>query len=831
MRRAVSKITGNRILFTRFISTSSPFKEEINKELLESIKQRIERNRRILQKHSSSHLKARELNASLSNLRQSMASVQKKQKAAHEPPANSIVNIPSQVSIEVLGNGTGLLRACFILRTPLKTYMFNCPENACRFLWQLRIRSSSVVDLFITSANWDNIAGISSILLSKEANAMSTRLHGAMNIKHFLECIRPFQDSDYGNCKYPSQVEERPYTMGNYEDAGLKVSYIPLSPPLDMGKKEKESNANDVDIAFLIEMKEAARRIDAAKLMELKVPKGPLIGKLKSGEAVTLPDGRTIQPDQVFSNHTVEGEKPILLVAECSSEAHVRALLDSTAIQPFLNGKRKLDYMVHLSADSVLNTLTYKELMGKLKSTNTTHLLINGGNPVIPAVESVYKHTRLLRSISPSLFPALHPLDWSGIITQNEELARKDGQFIRVAPMQRYWMRRGNSMNEEPLINNLLAAEPEVSDKAKELIAEYQNIEAGISKDCEFPKITFFGTSSAVPSKYRNVTGYLVEGSEESALLVDVGEGTYGQMRAVFGEEGCKRLLVSLHCVLVTHAHQDHMNGLYTIVARRKEAFKSLGIPYRPLVLVCNRNVLKPLKTYSICFEDIESLLDIVDISRHPLTPPASPNGPPGKRPRLPSPHLPPSRDILSDLPISFNKDLWKLEELKAVQVHHTRMANGFVMKVAGKRIVFSGDTKPCDLLVEEGQGADVLVHESTFEDGHEADAMRKRHSTMGQAVDVGKRMNAKNVILTHFSARYPKVPVLPEYLDELNIGVAMDMLRVRFDHLPLVSKLLPVYREVFVSELFELTIKKEQRVLKDKESSEGAKKGQKRAH
>ncbi|EFO93115.1 hypothetical protein GCK72_014580 [Caenorhabditis remanei] len=826
MRRAVSRIVENRTLLTRFFSSTSPLFN--NEDLIESIRERIARNRRILQKHSSSHLKAREVNASISNLRQSMASVQKKQKAAHEPPANSIVNIPSQVSIEVLGNGTGLLRACFILRTPLKTYMFNCPENACRFLWQLRIRSSSVVDLFITSANWDNIAGISSILLSKESNAMSTRLHGAMNIKHFLECIRPFQDSDYGNCKYPSQVEERPYTMESYEDAGMKVTYIPLSPPLGLKNKEKNSKVNNVDVAFLIEMKEAARRIDAVKLMELKVPKGPLIGKLKSGEAVTLPDGRTIQPDQVFSSHKVEGEKPILLVAECTTEEHVESLLNSSSMQPFFNNEKRLDYMVHLSKEELINTPSYKTLMNKLSDGDTTHLLINEANPVIPAVESVYKHTRLLRSISPSLFPALHPIDWSGIISQNEELSQKENEFIRVAPLQRYWMRKGNSLNEEPIINNLLASEPELTEKAKQLVTDFQKLEASIEKNCEFPKITFFGTSSAVPSKYRNVTGYLVEASNESALLLDVGEGTYGQMKAVFGEEGCKKLLVNLHCVLVTHAHQDHMNGLYTIVARRKEAFESLRIPYRPLVLVCNRNVLKPLKTYSICFENIENLLEIVDISRHPLTPPGSPNGPPGKRPRLPSPHLPPSRDILDDMPKSFDKNVWKLEELKAVQVHHTRMANGFVMRVAGKRIVFSGDTKPCDLLVAEGQDADVLVHESTFEDGHEEDALRKRHSTMGQAVDVGKRMNAKNIILTHFSARYPKVPVLPQYLDTENIGVAMDMLRVRFDHLPLVSKLLPIYREVFVAELFELTIKKEQRILKDKESSE--KKQQKRS-
>ncbi|PIO59172.1 hypothetical protein TELCIR_19373, partial [Teladorsagia circumcincta] len=79
---------------------------------------------------------------------------------------------------------------------------------------------------------WDNIAGISSILLSKETNCLPTRLHGAMNVKHFLECIRPFQDSDYGSTKYPSQVEERPYTLESYEDAALRVTYLPLSAPL-----------------------------------------------------------------------------------------------------------------------------------------------------------------------------------------------------------------------------------------------------------------------------------------------------------------------------------------------------------------------------------------------------------------------------------------------------------------------------------------------------------------------------------------------------------------------------------------------------------------------
>lgn len=149
-------------------------------------------------------------------------------------------------------------------------------------------------------------------------------------------------------------------------------------------------------------------------------------------------------------------------------------------------------------------------------------------------------------------------------------------------------------------------------------------------------------------------------------------------------------------------------------------------------------------------------------------------------------------------------------------------MANGFIFGVNGKRVVFSGDTKPCDLLVEEGQDADLLVHEATFEDGHEADALKKKHSTMGQAVEIGRKMKARHVILTHFSARYPKVPELPAYLEKSgNVGVAMDNLSVRFDQLDLVPKLIPIFREVYQEELFEIELRKESRNLKQKEERE----------
>ncbi|CAD6190742.1 unnamed protein product [Caenorhabditis auriculariae] len=802
-----------RRIFTQKALKAEDHVEEFYKEL----NKRIKLQESILRKHSSSHLKAREAK-----------SFSQKQKISFEPPPNSICNIPSQVSIEILGNGTGLMRPCVVLRTPLKTYVFNCPEQSCRFFQQLRVKPANVMDIFVTSSTWDNIAGISSVLLSKESSALPTRIHGATNIKNFLECIRPFQDSDYGSCNYPSQVDEYPYTMEGYEDAGFRVKYIPLSPPYSASTGRESpgdgtrKKACEIDVAFLFNMKEPPRRIDGRRLMEMKIPKGPLIGKLKNGEEVVLDDGRTIRPEDVYVPlEDQTAEKTSLLVLECTTEAHAQSLLENSLLKPYFDKSKILNYIVHLSRENVLQSEVYRKIFASLP--NTEHIIVNESTPQVPCVESVYKHTKLLNHIAPSLFLKLHPVDWTGLVTQNNELERRDGKVVRVAPLQRFWMRHGNITNEEPIMADLRDVDFGFDSETKALIEEFHKTEAQIDPTAEYPKISFLGTSSAVPSKYRNVTGYLVEANENSALLVDVGEGTYGQLRVLFGDEQCEKLLTKLNIVLITHAHQDHMNGLYTIIERRLEAFQKLGIPYRPLVLVCNRNVMKPLKTYSIYFIELESLIEVVDISRHPLTPPLSPpiGVPPKKRKMLPSPHLPPTRDILPEMPEIFDAKSWGIHEIKAVQVHHTRMANGFVLGVGGKRVVFSGDTKPCDLLAIEGTNADVLVHEATFEDGHEADALRKKHSTMGQAIYVARKMKAKHVILTHFSARYPKVPVLPGYLDEIGIGVAMDMLRVRFDHLAIIPKLLPIYRKVFEEELFELTMKKEQRNLRLKDEAE----------
>jgi len=83
-----------------------------------------------------------------------------------------------------------------------------------------------------------------------------------------------------------------------------------------------------------------------------------------------------------------------------------------------------------------------------------------------------------------------------------------------------------------------------------------------------------------------------------------------------------------------------------------------------------------------------------------------------------------------------------------------------------------------------------------------EAEAVLKRHSTVGEALDVGRRMRAKAVILTHFSQRYPKIPPLKESESKgeetsINFPIifAFDFMKICRRNINFASKLTPAIR------------------------------------
>lgn len=91
-------------------------------------------------------------------------------------------------------------------------------------------------------------------MLAKETPDHITHLHGPSNLKYFLECVRPFADSDSGsNTKQSYRTEERTHTHEKFEDNALTAYYIPVFPMnLDF---QSSPEAKSHDMAYLLELK------------------------------------------------------------------------------------------------------------------------------------------------------------------------------------------------------------------------------------------------------------------------------------------------------------------------------------------------------------------------------------------------------------------------------------------------------------------------------------------------------------------------------------------------------------------------------------------------
>uniref|UniRef100_A0A915DWB0 ribonuclease Z n=1 Tax=Ditylenchus dipsaci TaxID=166011 RepID=A0A915DWB0_9BILA len=470
------------------------------------------------------------------NVRPSMSS--KKMKLDSENGKSSSAKAASFASLEIISNGTTHTGPSVVLKTDKNTYIFNCPEGTCRFQSAMRLRPNTTYDFFITRGYF-----------------RECRLHGPKNIRQYLDDLRPFLDSDKSFDKYSMLMEERNYERGSYQDEILSVQYIPL-------------------------------------MIELAKP--PM--KLKDGNAVTLPDGRTIEPEQIYAEAQVDHGKPFL-VADVISEEKLNCLTSSSILQKFMNGSQQLGF------------ITFGD--------KCEHIVVNGSGgtkTVAPQIDSPYLQQMMLNTLDPITFPLLHPRGFSGVVTQDHGGECPSPNVVVPTSIRRFAVRGKLPMSDLIAFTFTVSglacrinAAPEVTPLIENFL-EYTKSIADREQD-KYPQISFLGTSSASPTRYRNVSGHLLHLNQNSVVMVDCGELTYGQLRVLYGEAECERILLNLHTICITHAHQDHLNGLIMLIEKRESAFKKHGLEYKPLILLASRRALKPLTFYSGLFRDLTNLI------------------------------------------------------------------------------------------------------------------------------------------------------------------------------------------------------------------------------
>ncbi|GFY97069.1 tRNAse Z3 [Actinidia rufa] len=90
---------------------------------------------------------------------------------------------------------------------------------------------------------------------------------------------------------------------------------------------------------------------------------------------------------------------------------------------------------------------------------------------------------------------------------------------------------------------------------------------------------------------------------------------------------------------------------------------------------------------------------------------------------------------------------------------------------------------------------------QATFEDGMVDEAIARNHSTTKEAIEVGDAAGAYRIILTHFSQRYPKIPVF----DETHMHktcIAFDLMSVNLADLHVLPRVLPYLKILFKNEM-----------------------------
>jgi ribonuclease Z len=269
-------------------------------------------------------------------------------------------------------------------------------------------------------------------------------------------------------------------------------------------------------------------------------------------------------------------------------------------------------------------------------------------------------------------------------------------------------------------------------------------------------RLTFLGTSAAAPTVTRNLSSIALK-REGDLTLFDCGEGTQRQMmRFATGFD--------VKDVFFTHLHADHYLGIIGFVrtlwmADRQEPMHLYGPRPAGRVLMQALTLGLQGSRFPVEIHELQDG-DVVKREGYEVRAFKVDHKMPALGYALVEPERPGRFDLehARALGIPEGPLFGKLQRGQAVTLPDGRTVESREVVGAarpGRRIVVSGDTRPCATTLEAARGADLLVHEATFGDEEIERAKATFHSTAREAAHLAREAGVRRLVLTHFSSRY----------------------------------------------------------------------------
>jgi len=260
----------------------------------------------------------------------------------------------------------------------------------------------------------------------------------------------------------------------------------------------------------------------------------------------------------------------------------------------------------------------------------------------------------------------------------------------------------------------------------------------------------FAGTAGSVPTARRGLPAILLRRGGDRVLF-DCGEGTQRQLLRSVG-------LADVDAVFLTHFHADHWFGLpgmlktFDLRAREKP-LTVYGPPGLRALIQSIRHLLGGLG-YELSLVELPPD-GMVEHDEYVIEPFAVNHRGTAYGYAITEDDRPGRFDaeLATRLGVKPGPDFGRLQRGETVSGVKPEQVIGPAR--VGRKLVISGDTGPCEELIEMAHHADVLVHEATFLQEEAERARETQHSTALQAGRAAAEAEVKLLALVHLSTRY----------------------------------------------------------------------------